>query len=107
MVPRLSAVSGAKYAALLLRSRDAAGHAGVHGFSILRMDDDAADAAALHDPQVLPGGAGVDGLVDPVALHIAVANRAGFAGAGPYGLGIGGCDGEGADRHGRLLIEDR
>ena len=67
-LPGLAAILGAEDAALFLRPGEAAGDAGVDGIGIGGVDDDAPDAAALHQPHVLPGGAGVGGFVDAVAL---------------------------------------
>ena len=58
-------------------------------------------------PMLLPGGAGVGGLVDAVAHHVAVADRPRFAGAGPHDARIRRRDRERADRLHRLLVEDR
>ena len=69
-------------------------------------DDDLADAAGLLEPHLRPGLAGVGRLVDALADRD-VAADAGFAGAGPDDVRIGGRDGERADRLHRLAVEDR
>src|SRR5262249_52127320 len=107
MVPGLAAIARAEDAAFFLRSRESSGDTGVDRIGILGMNDVLADAPALREPHVLPRRARVGGLVDAVALHIAVADGTSFARAGPDGLGIAGRDRKRADRLRALLIEDR
>ena len=69
--------------------------------------EDAADAAGFVEAHVRPGLPGVDRLVDAVADHVAVADRPGFAGAGPDHVGIGRRHRERADRRDRHAVGDR
>ncbi len=74
---------------------------------IRRVDDDAADAAALGQPHVGPGLAGIGRFVNSVAHHVAVADHPGFAGSCPDRAWIRRRYCEGTDGGDRLLIEDR
>ena len=104
--PRAAAVGRLVDAFLLLRPGESPFRADVDDVGVGGMNDDAADAARLVEAEVSPRRAGVDRLVDAVAHHVAVANRPGFAGAGPHGFGIGRGHGQGADGGYRLVVED-
>ena len=105
-LPGLAAVGGPEDAALgvlapLLALGGDVGDVGVGG-----MQDDAADALGLVEPQVMPGAAGVERAVDAVADRSAVA-RVAFAGAHPDDVRVAPEDRDGADRRHRLVVEDR
>src|SRR6185437_5354551 len=91
-LPRRAAVGRLEDAALLLRRGDASDRARINDVGVGRVDDDAADAARLLEPGVLPRHAGVGGLVDAVAHDVAVADDPGFAGPGPHLVVVGGGD---------------
>ena len=104
--PRAAAVGRLVDAFLLLRPGQSPFRADVDDVGVGGMNDDAADAARLVEAEVRPRRAGVDRLVDAVAHHVAVANRPGFAGAGPHGFWIGRGHGQRADGGHRLVVED-
>ena len=69
------------------------------------MDGDAPDDAAPGEPHVCPRVTAIGGSVNAVAPRRRVA-IVGFAGADPNNPGIGGCDGDVADRGGPFVFED-
>ena len=71
------------------------------------MDDDAADAAGFGEAHVLPGLAGVGGLVDAVAHDVARTDHPRLAGAGPHDVRIGRRERQRANRLHRLVVEHR
>ena len=95
--PRLAAVGRAEDAALRLRAVGVAERAGEHDVRVLRVDDEARDAAGLLEAHQRPGLAGVGRLVDALADRDVAADLA-LAGAGPDDVRVGGGDGERADR---------
>src|SRR5229473_4791832 len=102
----LAAVDGAKYAAFLLRTGNAAESAGKDDVWIRGMNHDAANSPGFLQPHVGPGLAGVSGFINPVAHHVAVADDPGFTGSRPDYTWIGRGNGERADGSGGLLIKD-
>ena len=103
----LATVGGAIDAAFLLRAGGAAkraheGDVGIHG-----MNEDSSDAARVIEADVRPVLPGIGGDVNPVAHHVAVANRPSFAGAYPDHAWVRRRYGDGADGCHRLLVEDR
>src|SRR6476661_11260741 len=70
------------------------------------MDEDADDALGRRKPDIGPGLAAVDRLVDAVADGDGITGPA-FAGSDPINLRVGRIEGDGADRLDRLLVEQR
>src|SRR5271168_3528450 len=103
----LTSVGGAEDTTLGLRSGRAAENAGENYIGVRRVDDDAANAAALGQAHVGPGFAGIGGFVNSVAHDVAVADHPGLARSCPDCAWIGRRYGEGADGGDRLLVEDR
>ena len=67
--PRLAAVGRLEHAAHLVVRPLVAGRGDVHDVGIRRMDDDARDGLRVGQAHVLPGAAGIRGLVDTDARH--------------------------------------
>ena len=105
-LPGLPAVRRAVDPPLLLRPVAVPQRGDVDDVRIAGVDDDAGDAACVVEPHVLPGLAGIGGLVDPVADRDVAADPC-FPCAGPHDVGVGRGDGERTDRLHRLVIEDR
>ena len=105
VLPRDAAVGGLEDAALLVGAPQPAERGDVDDVGILRVDDDPADVLRLAQPHVLPGLAAVGRLVDAVAPRRALAVVR-FAGADPHDVRIGRVDGDVANRHRRLRVED-
>src|SRR5258708_977115 len=82
--PMLAAVGGPEDAAFLLRPRRLPEDTGEYDVGIRGVDGNAADPSELRQSQVRPGRAGVGGLVDSVAHHVAVADDPGLAGPRPH-----------------------
>ena len=106
-LPVRPAVPGAIDAALRLRRVGVAERAGVHQVRIFRMDQDAGDAPGGLEAPMMEGAAAVDGAVDPVPHGERRPDDERFSGAGPDLAGVRGGDGQGADRGGILVVEDR
>ncbi len=104
--PRLPAVGGPEYAALLLRPVGVAERTRQDDVRILRVDHQARNPPGLLQAHQRPGLAGVHGLVDALAQRDVTADLA-LAGPGPDDVRIGGGDGERPDRLHRLAVEDR
>src|ERR1700730_3819874 len=83
LLPGGAAVRRAEDAAVRLRRVGVAQGARKRDVGIVRIDDDASDAARLFEAHVFPRLSGVDGLVDAVADGDVAANER-LAGAGPY-----------------------
>ena len=73
---------------------------------VLRVDRDPRDPPGLLQAHLLPGLAGVGGLVDPVAQRDVGADER-LAGADPHDVGIGRGDRDRADGLRGLVVEDR
>ena len=71
------------------------------------MDDHAPDPPGVGEADVVPGLAGIGGLVDAVSHDVARTNHPGFAGSGPDRVRIGRRDRERADGLYVLRVEDR
>ena len=104
LLPGLAAVERPVDAAVLVRAPEVALGGDVDDVGIDRVDDDAADEAGLGQAHVLPGLAGVLGLVDAVAGGHGIAGR-GLARADPDDIGVALRDGHRADRDRRFLVE--
>jgi len=104
-VEALAAVPRAVDAALGVGAEGVPQDGGVGDVGIGRVDDQRADLTLLF-PDVLPGLAGVQRLVDAVT-RADVAADVGLAGAGVDHVGVGRGDGNGADRGNGLVVEDR
>ena len=105
LLPALPAVHRLEEPAFLVRAPLAAERACVHDVGVARVDDEARDLLAVREADVHPVLAGVDRLVDAVADGRVVAGIA-LARAGVDHIGIGRGDGDGANRHHRLVVED-
>ena len=105
-LPRFSTVGRAEHAALGIRAVGMAEHGDQDAARIVRIDDEGRDLLAVRQAEVTPRLAGVAGLVDPVA-HGEVGALQPFARADVDDGGIGGSDGERADRARRLPVEQR
>ena len=92
-IPGLAAIGGAKDTALLLVSGGAAQGADKDVVGVLRIHNDAANAACVVEAHMLPRFAGIDRFIDTVTGDIAIANGPGFAGTGPNSAGVGWRDG--------------
>src|SRR6185437_9810512 len=103
--PRLTAVGRLEDTAVLLRTRREPDRAREHDVRVGRVDDDAREAAGVGQAHVLPGRAGVGGLVDAVAGHVAVADDPRFARTDPDRVVVGRRDGDGTDGLHRLVVE--
>src|SRR5436190_5557763 len=79
---------------------------GVDDVGVGGVDHDAPDAARQVEAQVLPGLAGVGGLVHPVADRDMAADPR-LTRPRPHDVRVRWSDGEGADRLHRLVVEDR
>ena len=73
---------------------------------IFGIDDDVGDLLGVAQAEMLPGVAGVGGLVNAVAGG-EIGTAQAFAAADVNDVGIGGRDGDGADGAGGLGVEDR
>src|SRR6202041_2878049 len=82
-LPMLTSVDGAENASIGLRSSRAAQSAGENDVRVRRMDDDAADAAALRQAHVGPGLAGIGRLINSIAHHVAIPDHPRLARPGP------------------------
>ena len=83
-LPVLAPVRDAVDAALTGDAGDRAGRRDEHALRVNRVDDDASDRRALHEPPVLPRLAAVGRLVDAVAkVREPAARRVRLAGSGP------------------------
>ena len=95
-LPGFAAVAGAEDTAFRVGSGPVAHGGDVGDVGVFGVDLDGADLLGVGKAHVLPGLAGVGGLVDPVAVG-GVAAKVGLAHAGVDDVGVGVRDGDGAD----------
>src|SRR5258708_40344960 len=100
-----AAIGGTEDSTVLLRSSGAAKHAGKNDVRICWMHDDVADSSRLRQSHVGPGLAGVGGLINSVAHHVAIADYPRFASSGPHDSRVRRRDRQRTDRCGRLLVK--
>jgi hypothetical protein len=100
--PALAAVGGLEHPALHVASMRMAEGGDVDDVRIARVDADLRDRVRLGEPNVRPGLAGVDRLVDAIPLHDVPAD-AGLAHAGVDDVGVGLRDRQRADGAGAKL----
>src|ERR1039457_3144881 len=91
--PNTPTVEAAKYAAFFVRPERMSKRRDQHNVRVLGVYDHRANVSRIPQPQVLPGAARVDGLVNTVSVRD-VAAGAGFAGADVHDIVIrvGDCD---------------
>src|SRR5262249_45865760 len=104
-LPRLAAVTRSEDAALLLRAVAAAHRRDENGLRISRVDRDAADTSGELEPHVRPRLTGVGRPVHTVA-NLDVRPNERIASARPDDVLVRSRDGERADRHDVLVVED-
>src|SRR5258708_23163255 len=104
-LPALAAVAGAEERALVIGAERVAERGDERDIRVSRVDDDGADVRGVAQTQVLPGPAGIEGLVYAVAIGD-VAARAGLAGADIDDVVIRVGDRDRSNRGDLLLAED-
>src|SRR5262249_6007890 len=104
-LPGLTAVGGLVQPAVAARRPQGPLRRDVDDVGVARVHEDLGDVLRLHQPDALPGGAGVGALVDAVPVADA-ALRLVLAGAEPDDVGIVGVDGDAAERVGAAVVED-
>ena len=102
----LGAVGGAVDAALGIGTVGMSGDRDEKAVGIARIDGHLGNLLAIAQAEVRPGLAAVGGLVDAIADG-EVGTMQSFTAADVDDLRVGGRDGDGADRAGGLLVEDR
>src|SRR5258705_82343 len=105
-LPGLAAVAGAEDPALLVGAERVPECGDERDVRVSRINDDGTDVARVAQTEVLPGLAGIERLVYPVAIGD-VAARAGLAGADIDDIVIRVSDRDRAYRGDLLLVEDR
>ena len=105
-LPGLAAVGGTEKAALFVRTVGMAEHGGENSIGIARIDGQRGDLLAVAQAEMSPGLSGVGRFVDSVANGEVGAMQA-FAAGDINNVGIGGSDGDGADRLRGFVVEDR
>ena len=106
LLERRAAVGRAIDAALLVRTVGMTEGRDEQPVGILRVDGDVRDLLRVAQTEVRPRPAGVGRLVDAVAGR-EVGTMEAFPAADVDDVGVGRRDGDGADRPGRLVVEDR
>src|SRR5262249_37937778 len=96
LFPGGAAVGGAVDAAHFVRAPEVAERGAIDDVRVLGVNADGADMVGILKADVAPGVAGVDGLVDAVAVG-GVAADAGFTHTGVNDVGVGIGDGDGTD----------
>ncbi len=105
-LPARSCVGGPEDSTLGMRPEYVSLGGDEHHVRVARIDPDAPDVSRLGQPSGFPGGAAVEGAVDPVAGG-AVPAGGDLAGAHPEGLRLGRSRRQRADRSGGLVLEQR
>ena len=106
LLPGLAAIAGLVNAPLRVGSPKMTLCRHINDFRIFRMNDDSADVVCFFQSHVLPGLAGIEGLVNAVAPRGTLA-IIGLAGSDPNDRWVRWRDGDVADGRHALLIEDR
>ena len=108
VLPRRAAVGRLEHAALGVGRPEVPDGAHVHHVRVARVDDDLPDVLRVGEAHVPPRQAAVGGLEDARAgVRVAAVARLRLARADPHDIGVGGGDGDVADREGGLVLEDR
>src|SRR5580704_4508745 len=104
-LPGLAAIVGAEDAALGVRPEGMPEGRNIDDVRIRGIDDDPANRSRIAQADVLPGLAPIERFVDSVTMRD-VATNTSFASPDINNIGIGGRNGEAADRRYVLLVED-
>ena len=101
-----AAITGAEHAALRIRSIRMAERGDIGEIGVVRGDQDAADLLRIIEADLRPGLSSIARAVHAVTLRD-IRTHVGLAAADVDDIGVGGGNGEGADRTDRLFVEDR
>ena len=104
--PGLAAIGCTKDASFWIRSVRMTECGDIDDVGVCRMDNHFADGAGVAQPDVLPRFAGIDGLINAVALRD-IPTQASFTGTGIDHVGVGRSNSDCADVAGLFVIEDR
>src|ERR1700680_989538 len=106
LFPGLAAVGGAEDAAIRIRAEGMAQCAHEHDVRILGVDNDSADSPAVAQPDILPGFAPIECLVNSVTVRN-VAADASLSCAYVNNVGVRWRDGQATDGGSSLLVKHR